>query len=123
MNEEDFVEQIVKPLVQNSAFEVTSEILQSPIDGTYPEKIECAILWYQSLKKDEQQKVLYIVKEAIQDTVFRFLVCIDGVNHIDDNGGKLSIYYRSNENPVDTYIGDDYLHDIYRSDCFEWLAE
>ena len=123
MNEEEFIESIVKPLVQNSAFKLTSKILQSPVSGKYPAKIENAILWYQSLNENEQQYILSIVKEAIQDTIFRFLVCIDGVNHIDDREGQLSIYYRSNESPVDTYIGDDYLHDIYLSDSFEWLAE
>lgn len=128
MNQEEFVNRVVKDLVRGTALRVLKQNLAQNVDNSaYPETVNNAIGWYSSLDDKNKVFVLSIAKVAIHSTIFRVLACLDGVKRIDDEDGFLSLSYKTEDGKNDSLLADpeakSLLHDLYMEDFPEWLAE
>lgn len=128
MNQEQFVQHVIKGLVRDTALSVLKQnVGQKTDDPLYPRPLNDAISWYGSLAEGEKVKVLSIAKLAIHSTVFRVLACLDGAKRIDEEDGSLSLYYKRGDGKIVSLLADNdaesLLHDLYMEDFPEWLAQ
>lgn len=126
MNQIQFIDEVIRPLIRDSAFKIVLSDLNGEPNSKLPDNVQEASCWYKTLSAKEQSLVQAIVKKTIHSAVFRFLVCLDGAKVIDDADGALSLFYGSEDEPTKNLLAninaEYFLHDLFMEDYPSWIG-
>ena len=114
MSQEEFIAAIRVAVVESSYKSLESNLIDPP--GRQPDsKLLDFANWFNSLNEINKSKLLGVIRETVETTVFSFLCVLDGVRAIENgkDKGKLSLYYEKNGNKdLLNNPDDDYLHEL-----------
>jgi hypothetical protein len=115
MTNDDFVE-AVERIVADSAVRSATALLEGA-PGVAPSDVVADISrWYSGLGSADKDRLLQVVRYAIDQSVFGFLCVLDGVRAIEanPNKGALELHYVSSGGRV--RLNDpkgEFLHDLF----------
>ena len=117
MNQQQFVRDVILGEIRDCAYVSTLGELSSELSNEEePSRVEMAMGWFQLLNEQDKARVLTLLRLAIDNTIFRVLVNLDGDNAIDDVGGYLELHFRSADGSVDNLLAPpklEALHELY----------
>ncbi len=128
MNQFEFVENVIKPKVRDSALRLAINYLQNTPIEDLPESIKSTAVWCRSSSREIDDYVTKAIMVAVDKAIFRFLVVLDGTTSIADGDGSCCLHYKQNNNnglvPLAGVEGlSDDLADIFRSDYPEGFSQ
>ena len=114
MNSQKFVDIIKDVVIDDSIKSVQDVLIKPPGKAPLERNVELS-KWYNNLADGEKAKVLAIIREAVESSVFGFFCVLDGVRAIEsgENKGILKLYFENNLGQVlINNPNDDYLHNM-----------
>ncbi|MCA1032997.1 hypothetical protein LCL95_18575 [Bacillus timonensis] len=117
MNNKDFVKTIIEVVREESIADSIEDLIDPPGRKPSSEDIELSS-WFNQLEDNDKEKLIKIVRRAVDTSIFGFLAVLDGVRAIesDPNKGKLELHYKKTENSI--LLNNpkvEYLHDIFNN--------
>ncbi|WP_284140760.1 MULTISPECIES: hypothetical protein [unclassified Virgibacillus] len=115
MNNEDFVKNIIEVVREESITDSVEDLIDPPGRKPSSEDIELSS-WFNQLDDTDREKLIEVVKRAVDTSIFGLFAVLDGVRTIesDTNKGKLELFYKKDENSILLNNPKEvYLHDIF----------
>ena len=114
MNAQEFVDAIKQQAGENSISAVR-KLLERPPGRSPKETLKILSKWYNESADDQKAKILEVVKQAVDMSVFSLLCVLDGVSSIENDfeKGQLLLFYEKNGQRV--LLNDtksELLHDL-----------
>ncbi len=117
MNNQDFVKRIIEVVREDSITDSIEDLIDPPGRKPSSEDIELSS-WFNHLDDNEKEKLIKIIRRAVDTSIFGFFAVLDGVRAIESEPtkGKFELYYEKNEkSSLLNNHKEEYLHDIFNN--------